>query len=70
MPTDPRHLLSATSAAAWRNYASTVRMGGTDEERRFAFSLALKADGQLAAFDFEQLPAKRRAAAARALSGA
>jgi hypothetical protein len=35
--------LGKESDAAWMRYASTVRMGGTPQQRRWAFDAALKA---------------------------
>lgn len=69
MPGD-RQQLAEAAAMAWHRYDLVVRFGGTDEERAFVFDQALKADAALAAHDFALLPAHRREAAARALSGA
>jgi hypothetical protein len=65
-----RHVLEANAAAAWARYESTVRTGGTPEQRRYACDAAVEADRRLAAFDHAQLPQRVREAAARALSGA
>jgi hypothetical protein len=66
----PRHDIADKAAKAWGKYESTVRCGGTDEQRRFAFEVAVKAEGKLAAFDLAQKPVDDREALARALSGA
>lgn len=65
-----RHDLADEATVAWHRYDLCVRFGGTPDERAFAFDLALKAEGALAAYEFSQLPAAHRKAAAKALSGA
>lgn len=61
--TDPRLQLANAAAAAWASYSSTVQMGGTPEQREWAFGHALTAETRLAehegaqvAADLEQLP--------------
>lgn len=68
--TDQTHRLQATADAAWERYRSCCGLGGTKEERRFAYDQASKAEDALAAHDRATQPARDREAAARALSGA
>jgi hypothetical protein len=65
-----RHVLEAKAAAAWARYESTVRTGGTAEQRRYACDAAVEADRKLAAYDDAQVPQRVREAAARSASGA
>jgi hypothetical protein len=62
--------LAIQAHTAWRNYASTVRFGGTNEERTFAFTQAVKAERALADHDRATMPQDDREQLARALSGA
>lgn len=39
--------LESEAKAAWDRYGSTVRMGGTPEQRRWALDQALAAEGRL-----------------------
>ena len=64
-----RHDLASKAIAAWGRYASAVRTGGTPEQRRFAFDVAVKAEEKLAEHDLRVTVPERRKAAARALSG-
>jgi len=67
---DARHELAEAASTAWHRYDLVVRFGGTSDERRFAFDLALKAEAKLAAHDLATWPKRVREATARALSGA
>jgi hypothetical protein len=67
---DPGRDLAERAARAWERYVSSVRCGGTPEQRRFAAEQAFAADEKLAALEWAQRSRRNRRAAARALSGA
>lgn len=56
--------------AAWDRYRSTVCMGGTREQRRWAFDQALDAEDKLAKVEQAEQERARRQKAAAALHGA
>ena len=45
--TDPRVPLAKAAGAAWANYDSTVRLGGTKEQRKWAYERATAAEDAL-----------------------
>lgn len=65
-----RHEIADRASKAWEKYESTVRTGGTPQQRRFACDVAVRADEKLAAFDRAQQSRTQRERQARALSGA
>lgn len=67
---DPGSELAVRAAKAWERYESTVRCGGTDEQRAFAATQAFAADEKLAELEWRQQSKKDRRAAASQLSGA
>lgn len=66
--TDPRHLLEATSEAAWSRYLSTVCTGGTPGQRQWAFDRWMTASDKLAQHD-RRTNAKRKTDQLPAVAG-
>lgn len=48
---DHRQTLADKAEAAWARYESTVRTGGTPDQRRWACDLAIKAETALGQYD-------------------
>lgn len=63
---DPR---AKAALAAWSRYASTVLMGGTPQQRRWAFEKAMEAEEKLALAEFAERARERRRKAGTALHG-
>ena len=65
---DAHLALAKAAGAAWERYRSTVLMGGTPEQRRWAFDVALKAEGKLAEMEMSLAERGRRARSVKALT--